>query len=48
MMMCVDDVDSIKCRNGGTYEMADKGGVKEYNSSIAHENDSSPKRAIVS
>ena len=46
-MMCVEDVDSIKCRSGGggAYEMAD---VEEYSSSIAQENDSSPKRAIVS
>ena len=45
MMICVDH--SIKCRNGGAYEMAD---VKEYSSSIAQENDNgpSPKRAIVS
>ena len=46
MMMCVDAVDSIKkCRNGGAYEMAD---VKEYSSSITQEDDSGPKRAIVS
>ena len=44
-MMCVEDVDSIKCRSGGAYEMAD---VEEYSSSIAQENDISPKRAIVS
>ena len=46
-MMCVEDVDSIKCRSGGggAYEMAD---VEKYSSSIAQENDSSPKRAIVS
>ena len=47
MRMQTDDmVDSIKkCRNGGAYEMAD---VKEYSSSIAQDNDSSQKRAIVS
>ena len=42
MMMCMEDVDFIKY--GWAYKMAD---VEEY-SSIAQENDSSPKRSIVS
>ena len=34
-MICVEDVDSSKCRSGGAYEMAD---IEEYNISITQHN----------